>query len=452
MPSDQRSYSAGHFAIEIEGGDAGIARSVVGGEPYGIVAFDPPVGARVGKHLDGVGYEPIVIELSGTLHPRMLSWVASMLDGTQTAHDGAIAFLDYDYRVRSELRWTGGMITQVDLPAADGSLRESVAMSLTIEPASVVMTAGSGARHSPTMSGGKQKANNASDFRFVVSGLEAACTRVSKVASLSIRQRDVLEVPNLTFWVSEITAAAFDQWRDEFVLHQGAGAAVERSAELHFLNPTRTSDVFSITMSNVGVVRVARERAEAGSEVVAWVRVEAYCEDVRLVMAAAEPPPPAGAPPAPPAAAPTADDALEALTTALIAALRRGATVADRTPDAIAARLMATVDASTPAPTDDIERGRAAGRAWAAEHAHLDELQAIAPLAGRDDWSAMALTEGHSLAAFLAASGVLEGGVDPVDLRRDEFTEGIAEGAAEVLRIVAPQLTRRPALIGPRPT
>ena len=74
----------------------------------------------------------------------------------------------------------------------------------------------------------------------------------------------------------------------------------------------------------------------------------------------------------------------------------------------------------------------------------MDELEAIAALAERDGWTAIALPEGNSLVAFLAASGDLDAEeTGPIDLKRDEFTTGLVAGATDVYREVEPHLHER---------
>ena len=66
-------------------------------------------------------------------------------------------------------------------------------------------------------------------------------------------------------------------------------------------------------------------------------------------------------------------------------------------------------------------------------------------IAERHGWTALALHEGHSLVAFLAASGELAADeTGPIDLKHDEFTTGVVAGAAEVYREVVPRLRESP--------
>ena len=185
-------------------------------------------------------------------------------------------------------------------------------------------------------------------------------------------------------------------------------------------------------MEGLGIVRISHEREESKAEVVALVKVEMYCDAVRL----ATPPDPPPAPPRSPPAA-SGDSAVESLASALIAALQASSGPTLPTADALTERLLSSVEPTTG--DDERERGRSTGRKWASGLARLDELEAIASLAESQEWTAFALGEDHSLIAFLAATAGFpptENG--PLDLTRDEFTTGLVAGAAEVYREVAP--------------
>lgn len=116
--------------------------------------------------------------------------------------------------------------------------------------------------------------------------------------------------------------------------------------------------------------------------------------------------------------------------------------------DVVAERLLSTVvpasDPSAPtAPTDfRHDRGRELGTKWASTTATLDELAQVSELDAAE-WTSLVLPEGHTLTAFLVGQGELQG-TDaergPLELGRDDFTEGLVSGAADVQRQVAPHL------------
>jgi hypothetical protein len=86
------------------------------------------------------------------------------------------------------------------------------------------------------------------------------------------------------------------------------------------------------------------------------------------------------------------------------------------------------------------EQGRSLGAEWASHRASLDELSAVAALE-EQEWTAIALAEGHSLVVFLVERRELPvGEAGPITLERDAFTEGLADGAADLYREAAPHL------------
>jgi hypothetical protein len=433
--------------MQLGGVDVGSVVSVEGGEWFGVVVEEMPVGVRIGKHLGSTGIAPIVVEVGASMTEPFHDWMTAMLDGTPTAKDGAILFLDYDGKERSRLEWQRARITEVVFPAADSSSKDPARIRVTIQPESTKLVAGSGAVHPLKSEAKGHKAFLPSNFRFAISGLGAAGTKVSKVAPTVVRWRHaddsvgdvredmretnpgVLEVADLVVWLPERDVAPFAAWFEDFVIDGNGDSTKERTASLTFLDPTLKDELMRLEFAGVGIFRISHERQQSGSEAFVRVKAEMYCEAVSLAKPAATTPPPK----------PRAASAVESLASALVAALRAEPVAAPLTADAVTERLLASVE---PALTgDERHRGHAAGRAWASEHARLDELEDIAALAARDHWTALALAEGHSMVTFLARNGdFASNAMGPIDLNRDDFTGGLVAGAAELYREIAPRL------------
>ncbi|HEY3484181.1 MAG TPA: hypothetical protein VGK49_02300 [Ilumatobacteraceae bacterium] len=451
-PSD-RGYVAGSFALEIEGAHAGFLVSATGGEPFGRVVADEPVGARSPKHIGGFGITDIVIEVRAPLPAALEDWVASMMEGTHTQKSGAIVMLNYQMHVQERLEWTAGVITEVTFPAADAGNKEPDRVRVTIQPEMTNLVGGSGGSYGGAALGIKQKAFIPANFRFSLSGLEQETTKVSAVSSITVTRRVqehvgehrefeedvVLDLPRVIVRIAQASVEPFRSWFNDFVINGQNDDGHERTATLTFLDPTRTSDLLRLQFGGVGIVRVARERRDAGVEVIASSHVELYCETIRLTRLA--PPPPATTPTATP---PTSKlDPVTVLAHAFVAALRDGSPMRSGFGvEDIADRLRSTTNG---VPTSgDFDRGRELGKQWAGEVASLEELSAIAELGARDEWKAIALPEGHSLLRFLAATGdVPAADHGAVDLERDEFVAGIVAGATTVYRQVEPVLNSR---------
>src|SRR5436190_18429579 len=107
LGADQRTYTAGHFSITIDGVTQGFVTSIEGGGIHADVAADAQ-----GKHLGNVRYEDIVIQVSpDSQEVRQL--VSGAWQGNAPAHNGSIYIDDFDYNVQTEVQFTGARVSEV---------------------------------------------------------------------------------------------------------------------------------------------------------------------------------------------------------------------------------------------------------------------------------------------------------------------------------------------------
>ena len=289
-----RSYTAGRFALELDGTPAGFLASARGGDAFGHVVEGEPQGSRVPKRIAGVGYTPLVVEVALPLTEPLLGWVAATLDGGYSAHAGALLSIDSSSRIQQRLDWTGGFITAVAFPATDATSKDPARVRVTIEAEQTRVVASSGDYPSPLKS--VQKQVLVSNFRFAVSGLEAAGRTVSKVSALTASRRvdnsqglereymkvgAVVDVADVALWLPTTDAAEYVRWFDELVL-RGKSEAGQRTASLVFLDAGLKADVVRVDLEGVGIHRISHEAEPSGLETVPRVKVELYCEALRL--------------------------------------------------------------------------------------------------------------------------------------------------------------------------
>jgi hypothetical protein len=464
MASSQ--YSAGRFALEIAGTPVGFASSVAGGERFAdVIATTAPSGV-VEKKPGPVRYAPIVLEVDASLASDFYDWMTGFLDGNQKPKGGVIRLLDYGLREQSRLEWTDGLITEVAFPAADAGSKDAATLRVTLQPDATRRVDGSGTTVLVAAQS-HQKRWLPSNFKFSISGLETATRKANRVDELVLSRPvtgtpgalvgGTLDVPDVVFTVPTSEAEGFYEWFEDFVVKGRNTAGDERTGSLVFLD-SGLKELIGVSFKGLGIVRVSQERLAQGSAAIARVKVTMYCEQVRL-----SPVPTQAAPVPPPAGAQPTDTGMSSsIAVALLDALRivaatsaNGAVVAPMSPsgavrgDIVAERLLSTIapalDATAQSVTTDLrtDRGRDLGTKWASTTATLDELAEAADLDGAE-WSALVLPEGHSLITFLAGQGALrDGETGPIDLDRDDFTEGIVAGAADVQRQAAPHLEGR---------
>ena len=258
-----------------------------------------------------------------------------------------------------------------------------------------------------------------------------------------------------------VDAEPWFDFLDDFVIKGNNAEEFERKGSIEQLDPTLKDVQFTLDLQNVGIVRAGRVRADSGSEVVATVEVELYCESVVFTPssdAVASDAPvvtTTAAPSATSSAAGPSQPVTETLLSLLLerggedvqrslANVLRGDSVATANPEVraklVAARLQSTSAATPASPSPKREDGIALGERWASEHAAFGELEQVARLEV-GDWTAVRLASDHTLIGQLQKASLIPAGADGAfELERSDFVEGVIAGAAKVLRAAAPHL------------
>ena len=447
-----RSYSAGTFALEVEGQFAGYLVGLEGGSVHAPVVEEPArTDGVVPKHLGQPAYDDPVVTCGVPTGP-LADWLVAFLDGQAPAHDGAIVVLNYNYQVTRKLEFRHATIAAVTFPRLDGSSKEPAHLTVTIRPESTRDVAASGSGKLQT--GKVTKAWQSSSFAVAIPGVD--CTRVSSVAPLTVSQTQAgdavgetreparriapLDVGDLVVTVAESGASGFTAWRDDFIVRGNNGRGQEKDATLTFLAPNLRDPLMTLRLTGVGIHRLDRSPQVRGVESVARLSAAMYCEEVDLVLPQPTAPAPPAAPAPPPVPAPPPEPGRE-----------RGAVDAERLwdggrrldPALVARRLRDT--GATPQVDSETDRqrqwGAQVGAAWAGRIGSLDELTEVASAARGDDWTSILLPDSHSLVEALRTAGVVpvehEGGLE---LSRDSFVEGLVRGAASTFDEVKHQL------------
>jgi hypothetical protein len=280
-------FFGGATVLELDGAVVAVVRSAAGGEPFGEVVREPVPGRPVDKRIGGVRATPLTVEVGLHLAAPLVDRVAAALDGTQAPARGRLLRLDGDRLEQSCLQWRSALVTEIALPELDVTRREPAAVAVTLAPDATRQTVGSGERFELDPPPASAKAALTSNFRFEVSGLEAAARHVLTVSRLTVAFEpapdgggaQLPDVRDVSIRVPEAEVGPYLAWFEEFVLD---GSGTERTASLTFLRPDLTTPVLRVLLSGLGIFRVAREELRSGSEVEALARVEMYCETARI--------------------------------------------------------------------------------------------------------------------------------------------------------------------------
>lgn len=422
-------FTAGALALEIDGKHAGFIDSLDGGGVFAEVLEAPGTGGPTDKSIGSAQYEDIVVTC-GLPEDTLAGWVSGFLAGKAPVHDGAVIMLNANRAPVRRLEWQQGAIHAVAFPGLDATEGKGVArLTITIRPTVTRDMGGSG--QVPAASKNQLKAWNNGNFALSMPRID--CTRVVRIEPLIVTQTyqppasgrgaataGPVHVSDLVVSVQESGAADFLRWGEDFIVGGRNTASDERDATIRYLAPNLRDDVATLTVLSTGIFRMDHDSQVSGVARTNRVTVSMYAEEVRLARLTL--------PVAPPAEAATR--ALPEPQGDLRDVLGKRLAPAD-----VAARLreQPLVDSGRGRVSTQRQLGKELGIAWAQRLASPSELREVAA-ADDQDWSALSLPEGHSLAGTLAASvdiPLLSDG--SLELPRDALSEGILSGVLEAL-------------------
>lgn len=289
-PGADRTYTAAHCALEIEG-ERQLASSVGGGSAVGVVSATPSGGA-MDKHISGVKYDDIVVSVPPD---RIPAAVRDALEGRKPTVQGGIDYADFNFNVERRLSFQDATVTLVRFPALDSAAKENAAVEIVLSPGSTREESGSGDIKSKL--GDKRKAVLTSNFRVTIGGGDVPTSRIASVGAIEIRAAGTnsptgaggggkqaagaYDVSNITMSVSAADLKAWQEWLDKTLADRGSKQ--ERTMQLALLDTNMKDAIFELELQGVGLISVRPRAIEAGaSDKVARFDVELYAEQFKF--------------------------------------------------------------------------------------------------------------------------------------------------------------------------
>jgi T4-like virus tail tube protein gp19 len=219
-----RSYSAGHFALELDQSEiAGFVRSVEGGGAKAeVLTYNMGSNADQWKQLGSPRYEDVKMQVGMAMSKTFYDWIAAFFAGKVIRKNGAILAADFHYMERARREISDVLISEVTIPKFDASDRSPCYMGVTLVPERVRFAPGTMRPLTPTIAASTQKLWTPNRFEFVIGAFPQATRRVTKIDSFTIKQQileyrsgnqlDSVRVPsrvafpNLTFYLPEADA------------------------------------------------------------------------------------------------------------------------------------------------------------------------------------------------------------------------------------------------------
>jgi hypothetical protein len=269
--------TAGREYLMLDGVVLGAVTGVVGGNPVGLLADDPPVkDPYVHKHIGGLKYEDIQLKAGLSMGQPLYDWISETLLGKATTHTGALVATDSELNIRNRLDFTNALITEVGFPALDAASKTPVGLTVKLTPETTRFRAATGKLVPPS---GGQKAWLPGNFRLTIPGLD--CNQVSKIDSFTVKQSGIdltqIAVDPLSFILSEGTSSTWRTYFNSFVLRNSGN---ELAGTLEVLNSTLVDTLAKIEFGHMGIYMLDPVGAQPSSDEIRRVKAEMYCEEI----------------------------------------------------------------------------------------------------------------------------------------------------------------------------
>jgi hypothetical protein len=294
--ADQRTYTGGRFALDINGDNAGYLKKFSGlAMEADIVSNDLGPDNVQKKHVSNIKWTPGKATVGIGMGKELYEWIKAAFDKGYVTKSGALTAADFNYKAMSVQTFQNGLITSLTVPKLDGSSKDAAYFDVEFEAEQVRWTKGGGEDIRGKV-GPKQKAWLCSNFRVEMGGLP--CSRIASVDSFTwkcavasdqigifrepTKHPAKVTVPDVKL---SISMADYQAWADSAKKWFIDGQHLEENemqGRIVFLNPNMKDEIGEITLTNCGFKKFAKDDVEANSEKIARFNVELYIEKMEF--------------------------------------------------------------------------------------------------------------------------------------------------------------------------
>jgi hypothetical protein len=292
-----RAYSAAHFVLELDGNNVvGVIRSVDGGGVKSeIMTYQMGTNFDQWRQIGKPKYEDLKIEFGMSMSNEFYNWIKDFFGGVVVRRNGAILAGDFHFQERARREFQQALISEITFPKLDGSDKNPCHMTATLVPETLRFARGSSRNLETAIGKMTQKLWTSANFQFQLDGFEAACRRVTKIDSFTIKQqiheyhagnlRDpqrvpgILEFPNIVFYVPEVDAEPFIKHYTKHGIEGTPQVAARHSGSITCIDNSG-ADLCTVTIKGVDIASVAPEKQDATSEDIKLVKIELAVESM----------------------------------------------------------------------------------------------------------------------------------------------------------------------------
>lgn len=295
--STNRSYSAGHFQLNIDGmPSTAYIKSIEGGYPK-MNTVDEQVGGdnlRI-KHATSTEVDPITIEVGMSQTDFLLKWIKDSWEKKFARYGGSIVSGNFDYKSEKEQWFYDALVTETVFPTLDASSKDALYLKVKLQPERVIFKPGD-AHQLAFAHTSKQKLWASSAFRLVIDGVDTRY--VNKIDSFTIKQGvkpvasgpsrfaqyepTKIDFPDLSFHLSTKHADEVCAWYDDVVIKGKKDPLAERNGAIEFLDGGRSKVLMRVVLKDVGIKQFSRPKMEANQDAISRCKVDLYVGAMEL--------------------------------------------------------------------------------------------------------------------------------------------------------------------------
>ena len=298
-----RTFTAGRFGLVLEGSEfLGFVKKVSGGVIRAELAQQQLGPDNVSKkHINAISYEDFTVRAGMGMPKGFYEWIRAAFDGAHISKNGEVHACDFEGNSMCVRSFRDAHISEVTIPAMDGSSRQPAYMTIKLDPKEIEYRPGTGSQV-PGENPHPRRKWRRSNFRFELGDLP--CKRVAKIDSFTWKMAVVkdevgdfriptlhpvkIEVPNLRLTISMADVEPWEDWHRSFVVEGNCGEDAELNGSITFLSPKRRKELARIHLRNVGILSLDTWDQPANREEPARFTVELYVEDMKFEYLAAD--------------------------------------------------------------------------------------------------------------------------------------------------------------------
>jgi phage tail-like protein len=300
----QRAYVASHFALDLDGmGVLGFLRSFDGGGvKTDIMSYQHGAMIDAWRQVGRLKYDDMTIQVGMGMSDKFYDWMSSFFTRDIQRKDGAIVIADFNYKQKAKRTFENALISEVTIPALDGSSKDAAYMTVKIVPESMGYEAIKGKESTKLdCAPGLKQPNKlwlCSNFKFTIDGFEENFKRVLKIDSFTIKQQILeyphgnrrtvrrvpgrVDFPNIAVYVPLVDALELmDQVNSRLITYDAPDDENGMTGSLEFIG-TDDSTLCTINLTGVDITSAEHQKYDAGGDAFAMVKLQIQVETMEL--------------------------------------------------------------------------------------------------------------------------------------------------------------------------